>query len=118
MTEHSFYTLLCAWVVSSKHGAMGGRVHAKLVTKENRGILLENISQRNIFRLYPKEGHPHTTRKNQRRQSPFAVHRNSKFDEHQTISSRHPIRRQNTTKLPTNDGRTPMSSLRFYADTS
>jgi len=28
-----------------------------------------------------------------------------------------PIRRQNTTKLHRNDGRTPMSSLRFYADT-
>jgi len=39
------------------------------------------------------------------------------FDEHQTISSRHPIRRQNTTKLTRNNGRTPMSSLRFYADT-
>jgi hypothetical protein len=39
------------------------------------------------------------------------------FDEHQTISSRHPIRRQNTTKLPKNDGRTLMSSSRFYTDT-
>jgi hypothetical protein len=38
------------------------------------------------------------------------------FDENQTISSRHPIRRQNTTNLPRNDGRTPTSSLRFYAD--
>jgi len=39
------------------------------------------------------------------------------FDEHQTISSRYPIRRRNTTKLHRNDGRTPMSRLRFYADT-
>ena len=38
------------------------------------------------------------------------------FDKHQTISCRHPIRRQDTTKLPRNDGRTPMSSLRFYTD--
>jgi hypothetical protein len=38
-------------------------------------------------------------------------------DEHQTISSRHPLRRENTTKLPRNDGTPPMSILRFYADT-
>jgi hypothetical protein len=43
--------------------------------------------------------------------------RQRQFDEHQTIISRHPIRRRDTAKLPRNDGRTPMSSLRFYADT-
>ena len=38
-------------------------------------------------------------------------------DDDETISSRHPIKRQNTTKLHRNDGRTPVPSLRFYADT-
>jgi len=38
-------------------------------------------------------------------------------DKNQTISSRHLIKRQNTTKLHRNDGRTLMSSLRFCADT-
>jgi hypothetical protein len=38
------------------------------------------------------------------------------FDKYQPTSSRHHIRRQNTTKLPRNDGRTPMSSLRFHPD--
>ena len=41
----------------------------------------------------------------------------SQFDEHQANRSRNPTRRQNTAKHPRNDGRTPMSSLRFYADT-
>jgi hypothetical protein len=70
-----------------------------------------------IKRPYPKEGHPHTTRKKSEATVPARSTRQRQFDEHQTISPRRPIPQQNTTKHPTNDGRTPMSSLRFYADT-
>ena len=58
----------------------------------------------------------HIISKKIRGDRPARSTRQRQFDKHQTISSRHPIKRQNTTKLHRKDGRTPMSSLRFYTD--
>jgi hypothetical protein len=69
------------------------------------------------YRDYTRRKTTHILRKKSGATVPARSTPQHQFDENQTIISRHSIKRQYTKKLHRNDGRTPMSSLRFYAVT-